>query len=118
MIYISIAWLILIVVCIVAAWWSGPRIYEEPEDVRMADDSMKGVGILANDLLIVDKSEEPKSGDIVIALLNGKLLVRRLVMKNKKMEFKPENPKFKAISVAEADEIEIWGVVKNVVHAV
>lgn len=34
MIYISIGWLVLIVVCIVIAWWSGPRIEDEPEEVR------------------------------------------------------------------------------------
>lgn len=35
MIYLSLGWLILILVCIVVSWWSGPRLYEEPENVRL-----------------------------------------------------------------------------------
>ena len=84
--------------------------------VRVSDDSMKGAGILAGDLLIVDRSHEPKSGDVVVIKLNDKLLVRRLVIKTKKLELKAENPKFKAIQVVDTDDFEIWGVAKNTIH--
>ena len=46
--------------------------------VRVSDDSMKGAGILPGDLLIVDRSQEPKNGDVVVIKLNDKLSVRRL----------------------------------------
>lgn len=84
--------------------------------VRMSDDSMKGAGIFPNDIMFVDKRLEPQNGDIVIILLNEILAVRRLSIKNKKLELKAENPKFKTIPVADADDIEIWGVVQTVVH--
>jgi len=41
------------------------------------NEAMKKSGIFTGDLLIVDRSLKPKSGDIVIAELDGELLVRR-----------------------------------------
>jgi len=46
--------------------------------VRVAGDSMTGVGIFPGDLLIVDRSLTPTSGKIVIAVLNGEMTVKRL----------------------------------------
>ena len=86
--------------------------------VRASGDSMIGAGIFANDLLIVDKSLEPKSGDIVVAVVKGEFLVKRYVVKNKKIELKPENSKFSTIKIADESELDIWGVVKNVIHSV
>lgn len=86
--------------------------------VRATGNSMTGAGIFANDLLIVDKSVEPKNGDVVIAVVNGEFTVKRLVIKNKKIELKPENSKFSTIKIVDESELNIWGVVKNVIHAV
>lgn len=46
--------------------------------VRVSGDSMIGAGIHPDDLLVVDRSEEPKHGKIVIAVINGELTVKRL----------------------------------------
>jgi DNA polymerase V len=46
--------------------------------VRGSSDSMIGAGLHPDDLLVVDKSEEPKHGKIVIAVINGELTVKRL----------------------------------------
>lgn len=84
--------------------------------VRVADDAMEGAGILAHDLLIADRSQEPGHGDIVIIALNETLLARRLSIKNKKTEFKAENPNFKTVHADRSDEIEIWGVVATIIR--
>lgn len=92
-------------------------------NVRVSDDSMKGAEIVKGDLLVADRSREPKNGDIVVALLNGKLLVRRLVIKPKltvkdrKLELKAESSKFPTLKIVETDDIELWGVARNVVHS-
>jgi len=86
--------------------------------VRVAGDSMTGAGIFSNDLLIVDKSLEPKNGDVVVAVVNGEFTVKRFVVKNKKIELKPENSKFATIKISNESELNIWGVVKNVIHSV
>ena len=44
--------------------------------VRASGDSMQGVGIYSSDLLVVDRSLEPKDGDIAIAVVNGELTVK------------------------------------------
>jgi DNA polymerase V len=46
--------------------------------VRVKGESMMNIGIFPKDLLIVDRSREPKDGDIVIAVLDGELTVKRL----------------------------------------
>ena len=72
---------------------------------------MVGVGIYEGDLLIVDKSLSANSGDIVIALVDGGLTVKRLIMRGEQVILKPENPKCKEIEFKDGQELQIWGVV-------
>ncbi|MFK0573580.1 LexA family protein [Endozoicomonas sp.] len=46
---------------------------------RAQGPSMEGAGIFNEDILIIDRSLTPKPGDVVIALLDGDLMVKRLV---------------------------------------
>ena len=46
--------------------------------VRVSGDSMVNVGIYNNDIIIVDKSLTPKNKSIVIASLNGELVVKKI----------------------------------------
>lgn len=46
--------------------------------VRVEGDSMEGAGIRDGDLLVVDSSREVVSGDIVVAVLNGEMTVKRV----------------------------------------
>ncbi len=84
--------------------------------VRASGDSMVNAGINNNDILVVDRSLEPKHGDIVIAALNSELTVKRLYAKNYKVVLKPENPDYPVIEITEEMEFLIWGVVTSVVH--
>lgn len=83
--------------------------------VRAQGDSMIGAGIYDGDLLIVDRSLEPKNGSIVIAAVMGELTVKRLRKSAKgTWLLVPENPKYPIIPLPE--ETQIWGVVKNSVR--
>ena len=84
--------------------------------VRVTGDSMIGAGIHHGDLLIVDRSLEPKDRSVVIAVLNGELTVKRIRMKHRKITLEPENHNYFAQEVTEDAEFEIWGVVTNVIH--
>ena len=84
--------------------------------VRVAGDSMTGAGINHDDLLVVDRSLEPISGKIVIAVLNGELTVKRLLKNEKSCELVAENPKYSPIELTEESECEVWGVVTSVIH--
>ena len=81
--------------------------------VRAKGNSMVGAGIFDGDLLVVDKSLTPTSGDIVIAIVDGDLTVKRLIKRGGKITLKPENPRFKEIEFKEGQELLIWGVVTS-----
>ena len=85
--------------------------------VRAAGDSMINAGIFPDDLLIVDRSLEAKSGSIVIAVLNGELTVKRLIIKPDGPILCPENPNYPCIPFTSFDDFSIWGVVTNVIHS-
>lgn len=84
--------------------------------VRVEGDSMIGAGIYPDDILIVDRSLEARSGDVVVAVLDNEFTVKRLIKSSKHALLKPENPAYPAIKVDEDSNFMIWGVVTNVIH--
>ncbi len=83
--------------------------------VRAKGNSMVDAGIFDGDLLVVDKSLTPSSGNIVIAIIDGDLTVKRLVLRDNKTILKPENPRFKEIELKDGQELQVWGVVTSTV---
>ena len=84
--------------------------------VRVEGDSMMDAGIRSGDILVVDRSLEPVSGKIVVAVVNGDFTVKRLVQKGKKVYLCPENPQFPNFCVDPESDFEVWGVVTYVLH--
>lgn len=84
---------------------------------RMNGDSMNGAGIFSGDVLIVDRSVTNANGKVVIAVLNGEMLVRRLEKTLNKIRLIPETAKLAVIEVDPFAEFAVWGVVTYVVHA-
>jgi DNA polymerase V len=85
--------------------------------VRVAGDSMTGAGINDNDILVVDRSLEPGSGSIVIAVLNGELTVKRLIKNNDSCRLIAENPNYPDLKIDAETELEIWGVATYAIHS-
>ena len=85
--------------------------------VRVAGDSMLGAGIHSGDLLVVDRSIEPRDKKVVIANVNGELTVKRIRIRKNKITLEPENDDFPTQNIEPETEFEIWGVVTNVIHA-
>lgn len=83
--------------------------------VRAKGNSMTGAGIFDGDLLVVDKSLTPSSGDIVIAVVDGDLTVKRFIRRGEKVILKPENARFKEIELKDGQELQVWGVVTSTV---
>lgn len=73
---------------------------------------MQGAGIYCGDMVIVDRSIEAVSGDIVIAALNSEPFCKRLLLRENAVMLVSENPRYPARHVMEGDELVIWGVVK------
>ena len=86
--------------------------------VRVSGESMIKAGIHDGDLLVVDRSLEPQVGKIVIAAIQHELTVKRYAKIDGKVYLAPENDAYEPILVNEEDEVHIWGVVTNVIHAV
>jgi DNA polymerase V len=84
--------------------------------VRVSGDSMTGVGIHPGDILVVDKSLEPKHNKIVIAAVNSELTVKRLYKKDGAVKLLPENPKYPELVLNNESDLMIWGVVTSVIH--
>ncbi|HTB99717.1 MAG TPA: translesion error-prone DNA polymerase V autoproteolytic subunit [Ferruginibacter sp.] len=86
--------------------------------VKVKGDSMTGAGINSGDILIVDRSLEPKDKCIVVAVVNGEFTVKRVSKKVSRVSLLAENPKYPAIEINESMDFEVWGVVTNVIHQV
>jgi DNA polymerase V len=84
--------------------------------VRVTGDSMTGAGIHSGDLLVVDRSLEPRDKNVVIAAINGELTVKRIRIRNKKITLEPENENYTSQEIAEDTEFQVWGVVTCVIH--
>ena len=85
--------------------------------VRVTGDSMIGAGIHSGDLLVEDRSLEPADKNVVVAVLDGELTVKRLFKQNGVLRLLPENLNYQPIEIAAQQTIEIWGVVTSVIHA-
>lgn len=86
--------------------------------MRVSGDAMVGAGIFNGDVVIVDRSVKSASGKVVIATLNGEMLIRRLEKTFNKIRLVPETTRLSPIDVdLSGSEFSIWGVVTYVIHA-
>jgi DNA polymerase V len=86
--------------------------------VRVEGDSMIEAGIQSGDILIVDWLLEPRSGDIVIAMINGEFVVKTYHCQpdNKKCFLLAGNPKYPSIEITDHMDLEVRGVVTSGLH--
>jgi repressor LexA len=82
--------------------------------LKVSGDSMSGAGILPGDMVIVDKGQTPKSGDIVIAEVDGQWTMKYLRKRGSAVTLIPANPKYQPIEPK--NELKIAGVVTAVVR--
>ncbi len=85
--------------------------------VRVTGYSMMGAGIYSGDLLVVDRSLEPRDKNVVIAIIDGELTVKRIRIRKKKITLEPENENYSVQQITEDTDFQVWGIVTNVIHA-
>jgi len=85
--------------------------------VRVTGDSMVKAGIHNGDLLVVDRSIEPRDKNVVIAVVNGELTVKRIRIRKNGLTLEAENEAYQSQEINDEIEFEVWGVVTNVIHA-
>lgn len=86
--------------------------------MRVTGNSMVNASIHDGDIVIVDRSLKPVSGKIVIAIVDGEMLIRRLEKTINRVRLIPETPRLSPIEVSEFSNLTIWGVVSYVIHQV
>jgi DNA polymerase V len=86
--------------------------------MRVNSDAMTGAGIHHGDVVIVDRSLAARSGKVVIAILDGEMLIRRLEISQNKKRLLPATKNLSAIDIADSSSFDIWGVVTYVIHSV
>ena len=87
--------------------------------VRVSGDTMINVGIFDNDILVVDRSLVPVRQSIVIASIDGELVVKKLVKDRIKKYFylKSENKNYPDIRLNSNSDTIIWGIVTYTIHS-
>lgn len=82
--------------------------------LTVSGDSMTGEGIMAGDLVIVERGRDPKNGDIVIAEVDGEWTVKYFRKEGKAVVLEAANPKYPTIRPK--SELRLAGVVTAVIR--
>lgn len=85
--------------------------------VKVSGDSMLEAGINDGGILIIDCAIEPKSGDIVIARLDGDLTVKRYIERADGKFLVAANAHYDDISITGDSDFQILGVAIHVIHS-
>ena len=79
--------------------------------LRIRGDSMRDVGIFDGDVVLVDKAITPRSGQVVVAVVDGEFTCKTLQLRAGRIQLKAANPSYPDILPTDGQSVEIWGVV-------
>jgi len=85
--------------------------------MRVSGSSMINAGIFDGDIVIVDRSVKPVNGKIVIAVIDGEMLIRRYEKTLNHLRLVPETNKLSPIEVSEFMDFKVWGVVMYAIRS-
>ena len=84
--------------------------------MRVAGDSMRGLGIFDGDLLVVDRALSATSGSVVIAVVDGEFTVKQLLYTPDGPVLRAAHPDYADTHILPEQDFTIWGVVSWNVH--
>jgi DNA polymerase V len=79
--------------------------------LRVRGESMIEAGIFDNDVVMVDRAITPRSGQVVVAVVDGDFVCKTLYQRGGRIKLKAANPTFADITPKDGQTLEIWGVV-------
>jgi len=77
--------------------------------------SMIGAGIDDEDILVIDRSLEPRNNKVAVCFIDGEFTVKRIKVTKDGVLLMPENKAFEPIKITEENQLIIWGIVTHVV---
>jgi DNA polymerase V len=86
--------------------------------IRVTGDSMINAGISNGDYLLVESTTVDIINKIIIAEMNGKITLKRLINIDDKYYLKPENPKYDLLEIKDMQNLKIWGIATKVIKDV
>ncbi|MFL9838426.1 translesion error-prone DNA polymerase V autoproteolytic subunit [Flavobacterium sp. ST-75] len=86
--------------------------------IRVSGNSMIDAGINNADILVVDRSLEPRNGKIAVCLIDGEFTVKRLLTETDSLYLMPENKAYKPLKVTEENQFMVWGIVTYVIKKI
>jgi len=84
--------------------------------VRVAGDSMIGVGIFPGDVAVVDRALTAVDGSIILAVLDGEFTLKRYRVRGAKAWLEAANADYPVIPISEDRAFEVWGVIKRAIR--
>ena len=84
--------------------------------IYVKGDSMINSGICDGDLMVVDRSLEAHSNNIVVAVINGEFTVKKIKKKGNKVYLIPDNKNYRPILLDDNIDFQVWGVVTHSIH--
>ena len=79
---------------------------------QISGKSMRGADTFDRDLACVDRSLKAGHDCVVVAVVNGQMSIKRLVIKGNQARLAFDNPDLPAFAVEDLEEAAIWGVVR------
>ena len=84
--------------------------------MKVTGSNMINAGILHGDIVIVDKSVKPVNGKIVIAVLDGEMMIRRYEKTFNSCRLIAESDSISPVEVNELSNFKVWGVVVGMIR--
>ena len=85
---------------------------------RVVGDSMIDAGVEEGDILVIDKSLEPRDGDMAVCFVDGEFTLKHLRFHEGGLTLEPANKRYPSIEVGEGSDFIMWGVVTYVIKKV
>jgi DNA polymerase V len=84
---------------------------------RVHGDSMQDFGIHHGDLLVIDKSLEPREGKIAVCYIDGEFTIKKIHVEKDYCLLLPANKKYRPIKVTSDNDFIVWGIVIHVIKS-
>lgn len=84
--------------------------------VRVRGEGLNNIGIFSNDILVVDRSINAVAGHLVVAVLEGEMVVRKLFKQGTSLYLCTNECTANATKITNELDFKVWGVVSHAIH--